>query len=369
MIGKSSISKEGTRMNHRFSGHYKLSTELSMMSDQQLRRLLKGTQMGSGWGKNYVAKVGGRKVFIKSIPLTDRELKNPFSTKNHFRLPLYYNYGVGSAGFGAYRELALHRKTTNWVLAGDCKHFPLMHHYRILPKSEKTKKSSVRGAQYFKYWNNSKSIESYIKARAAAQYEIVIFLEFVPHRLNNWIKGNTGQFNRMSKQLLKTFSFLKENNVVHFDAHFGNILTDGQRVILTDFGLGLDLDFELSPKERAFCKLHKNYDYMEYIGCCSIFLWEAFKDLKKKQQQTFLTGLSLENDEDLGAFLKAAMSNLRLCQKSLSIDPAIIRFLKKHRELIELSNGFFFELRHNPKKNTKYPHSKVKKLLSVNGLI
>tara|TARA_E500000331_G_scaffold355531_1_gene411250 strand:- start:1908 stop:2102 length:195 start_codon:yes stop_codon:yes gene_type:complete len=39
---------------------------------------------------------------------------------------------VGSAGFGVFREVFSHTKTTNWVLLGECTAFPLMHHHRIV---------------------------------------------------------------------------------------------------------------------------------------------------------------------------------------------------------------------------------------------
>lgn len=44
------------------------------------------------------------------MPLTDVELRpeNVRSTANLFGLPTFYQYGVGSAGFGARRELAVH---------------------------------------------------------------------------------------------------------------------------------------------------------------------------------------------------------------------------------------------------------------------
>ncbi len=71
------------------------------------------------------------------MPLTDLEqLPQHFiSTANLFNLPLGYQYGVGSAGFGAWRELATHIMTINWVITGECANFPTMYHWRILPSS------------------------------------------------------------------------------------------------------------------------------------------------------------------------------------------------------------------------------------------
>lgn len=83
------------------------------------------------------AGVAGRRVFIQRIRLTDIELRpqNVRSTANLFGLPLFYQYGVGSAGFGGWRELAVHTMTTNWVLGGEYEGLPLMYHWRVLPDS------------------------------------------------------------------------------------------------------------------------------------------------------------------------------------------------------------------------------------------
>jgi hypothetical protein len=48
------------------------------------------------------------------VPLIDGE-RHPShigSTANLFQLPLSYKYGLDSAGIGAWREVAVHNKTT-----------------------------------------------------------------------------------------------------------------------------------------------------------------------------------------------------------------------------------------------------------------
>src|SRR5215213_7205226 len=63
-----------------------------------------------GWGDSYRTEVCGFPVFVKRLPLTDEERGRPDDTRNIFGLPDFYHYGVGSAGFGAYREVAGHFK-------------------------------------------------------------------------------------------------------------------------------------------------------------------------------------------------------------------------------------------------------------------
>ena len=79
------------------------------------------------------AAVGsGVQVFVKKVPLTELERRSEhvMSTANLFGLPAFYQYPLGSAGFGAWRELAAHVMTTNWVLAGGYQGFPLLFGWR-----------------------------------------------------------------------------------------------------------------------------------------------------------------------------------------------------------------------------------------------
>lgn len=48
--------------------------------------------------------------------------------------------------------------------------------------------------------------------------------------------------------------------LLHFDAHFENILTDGERLYFTDYGLAMSSEFELSQDEAAFFDRHQTYD-------------------------------------------------------------------------------------------------------------
>ena len=53
---------------------------------------------------------------------------------------------------------------------------------------------------------------------------------------------------------------MSARGLVHFDAHFDNLLTDGRQVYFADFGLALSRDFELSAEEDAFLTDHLVYD-------------------------------------------------------------------------------------------------------------
>lgn len=123
----------------RLAGYGAVATELSLLSDHRLKELVaSAVPLGSGiGGRSAELEIAGRRVFVKRVPLTDIELRPEHvrSTANVFGLPTFYQYGAGSAGFGAWRELAAHTLTTHWVLGGAYAGFPLMYHWRVLPDS------------------------------------------------------------------------------------------------------------------------------------------------------------------------------------------------------------------------------------------
>ncbi len=90
---------------------------------------------------------------------------------------------------------------------------------------------------------------------------LVLFLEHVPQTLAAWMADqDVSAFARVDAQLADTTTFMREHGLVHFDAHFLNILTDGHGLDFSDFGLALSDRFDLSGEERAFLREHRCYD-------------------------------------------------------------------------------------------------------------
>src|SRR5580693_5031846 len=136
---RAEVNCPGMSRGARLTAHSAVSTSLALRSDRALGELVDtAVPAGSGiGGKPALLEIAGTPVFMKRVPLTDteRRLENARSTANVFALPVFCQYGIGSPGFGAWRELAVHTMTTNWVLAGDYEGFPLMYHWRVLPDS------------------------------------------------------------------------------------------------------------------------------------------------------------------------------------------------------------------------------------------
>jgi hypothetical protein len=167
-----------------------------------------------------------------------------------------------STGFGVFRELVNHIKTTNWVLEGAIATFPLMYHYRIIPFSgQRADVDRSRHKSYVEYWGNSANAGKYMLDRAIANHELVLFLEYIPHVLETWLPLNPNKLQQPLDDLRTTIDFLRTKGIIHFDAHFRNVLTDGEQTYLTDFGLVLDKSFALTSAEKSFFKENIFYDY------------------------------------------------------------------------------------------------------------
>ncbi|GLY80481.1 protein kinase family protein [Actinoallomurus iriomotensis] len=259
----------------RLAAYGAVSTRLSLMGDRQLKQaVVAATPLGSGiGGRSGELDVAGVRVFVKRVPLTDVELRpeNTRSTANLFGLPTFYHYGVGSAGFGAWRELAVHVMTTNWVLTREYEGFPLMYHWRVLPDSPPEgfaeQFGGVDGA--VAYWEGSPAVRERLEAVGRSSSSLVLFLEHVPQTLAEWLEDERDEatsgrsespYPWVDDALLRGTTFMSSRGLVHFDAHFHNILTDGRLLYFADFGLALSSGFELSAAEAEFLADHHAYD-------------------------------------------------------------------------------------------------------------
>ncbi|VVJ18212.1 Uncharacterised protein [Amycolatopsis camponoti] len=239
----------------RLARHDKLTAALAEAPDDVLAgaRPL-GTGIG---GSTWLLTVAGEPVFVKRVALTDVELRHDGSTADLYGLPPWSHYGVGSAGGGAWRELEAHRTATEWVRTGACEHFPLLHHWRILPGLPRPRTDIERDVAF---WHGDPGVRRRLEALAGATTDLVLFLEHLPHDLAHWLTANPGGLALAHRDLRHITDFLAGRGVQHFDAHFANILTDGDRLYLTDFGLAAMPGFALSAAEAEFLADHSEHD-------------------------------------------------------------------------------------------------------------
>jgi hypothetical protein len=253
--------------------HDAVSARLASLDDEALEALIqaaasKHINVRGGWA---VFELDGVQVFAKLVPLTDLERKNGRSTANMFGLPLYYQYGVGSTGFGVWRELEANVMATDWALSGKCVNFPLLYHWRVLPRVPPlplSPEQQERLDQSIAYWNGSPAIRARREAILGAGASLVMFLEHVPQLIGAWLQDRIraggeeaeAAIAKVDGELTEVARFINAHGLLHFDLHFQNILTDGELAYVTDFGMATCSDFELSAEERSFFEQHRLYD-------------------------------------------------------------------------------------------------------------
>ncbi len=350
--------------------HFELSSRLAHLDDRRLRSALKAGRVHNGpWGASYPAEIDGSKVFIKRIPLTELEASRPWSTRNHFRLPTYYNYGVGSAGFGVFRELVGHITTTNWVLEGASPSYPLLLHHRVTERTETHGPAEDRTQDYVKRWNGSRAVGNFMRARVDAKQEVWLVLEHLPYRMSEWMMANQDRVEEVIDELFAAISRLGHNGMVHFDAHFGNVLTDGETVYVSDFGLLNDANFDLTKPERDFLARHRHYDYAEALFAVGLApLWALWARPADSQAEALAMYDWLGRADTQQKFAIALLENIdRVSVGPLAISPSYAETLRRYHDVVLYMAGFLDTMRRNPKKNTPYDDEHVRRLLVKAG--
>lgn len=258
----------------RLTEHHDLATALDLLSDRDLADLLaSGTPLGTGIGGQVLrVDVDGRPVFVKRIRLTDTERRPEHvrSTANLFELPPSCHYGIGeiaSPGLGAWRELAVHGMTTRWVLSGRFPGFPLTHHWRVLSAEPEPLYEDLADVdRAVAYWGGHPGLRERIEGLRSASARLTVFQEYLPSTLHHWLSARLrtdaadAACALVERELATLTAFLREAPLLHFDAHFRNILTDGRRLYLADHGLALSPRFRLTTQERDFLDRHQGYD-------------------------------------------------------------------------------------------------------------
>ncbi len=243
--------------------HRELSAFLASRNDIELAALVdegRGVGVGVGGGAA-VIDVDGVAVFVKRIPLSDRELAHWGSTANLFDLPVFCQYGIAGPSFTAWRELAANVLVTEAVLAGEARLFPLLYHWRVLPgrapiAAEHTDINTVVAAQ-----GDSPAVRVRLEALAAATASLVLFCEYLPYGIADWLREDpVGKAVVVERQMSEIVGFLGDRELLHMDGHFGNLRSDGERIYLTDFGLATSPRFDLSDAEREFVARHVTHD-------------------------------------------------------------------------------------------------------------
>ena len=286
----------------RLAAYSSVSTSLALHSDRELAALIDAAPpLNSGIGGTAaLLDVGGTRVFVKRVPLTELELRpeNLRSTANLFELPLYCHYGIaGGPGWGAWRELAVQVMTTNWVLAREYEGFPLMYHWRVLPHPGQELPEEIADVdKVVEFWGGAAGVRNRLEAMRDAPASLALFLEYFPHDLHNWfgeeVKAGDEAVTRacamVARELEAGTSFMNARGLLHFDAHFQNLLTDGRHLYFSDYGLAISSHFDLDAQEAEFFAANEVYDRAYSLTHLTIWLVTALYDYWGEERAAFL---------------------------------------------------------------------------------
>jgi hypothetical protein len=317
-----------------------VATALALHSDRRLAQLVDAApQNGVGiGGTTKLLDVEGVRVFVKRVPLTDLERRpeNVMSTANVFKVPPFYHYGLGSSGASAWRELAAHTMTTNWVLSRHSESFPLLYHWRVLP-GQPREPDRAELDRAVEWWNGSPAVRERLTALGRSTTDIVLFLEYVPFNLRDWLATqDPTKAAFVEDEFGKEVPRMSASGLLHFDAHFGNILTDGERLYFSDFGLAASPKFELDADERTFVQRNATHDRAYTLT--HLVNWLV----------TTLTGIS--DPAERNAFVRAYSEG--------ALPTWADEIVRRHAPTAAVMNEFYWKL-YTQSRATQYPHDAV----------
>jgi hypothetical protein len=344
--------------------HRAVSAALASWSDEKLiSAVAAGDRKAVGIGGSTASiDVNGVPVFVKLVRLTHLEAQPEHvrCTANLFDLPSWYQYGVGSVGFGAWRELRAHELATEWVLDGTCPNFPLLHHSRLLPDWPAAAPGD-EGAddieEAVRFWGNSPAVRRRLQALANASATLVLVTEYLPDTLHAGLTTKlagdevsaTTACLRVEEQLLDAVRCMGTHQLSHFDAHFHNVLADDQRIYVADFGLAASRRFEITTAERQFLERTADHD-LAYVVTQLV--------------NTVVAALGVaDGPAERNAYLRRCARE----GEAPGLTTALAEVVRRYAPVATVINEFYWKL-HDGKLTTPYPAEEISRTLDLVGL-
>jgi hypothetical protein len=346
----------------------RISTALALQSDQQLTRLVEtAEQLASGIGGTTLAiELDGCEVFAKRVRLTDleRRSENRMSTENIFQLPSFCQRNVGSVGFGVWRELAANSMTTGWVLSQQLETFPLMYHWRVLEGVASAGAASLPNELadidgMAGYWGGSESMRQRLEALADATASVVIFLEHLPWSLSGWLghqlaagpAAMESACAMVERGLTVDVPLMNSLGLLHGDAHFDNILTDGHRLYFADLGLATSERFALTPDELNYVHHNGSLDRGYVLAKWVNWLIKAFAPPASSLQERM-------------AWVRAVAQGQAVHQLIPELLSEVAAIIHRYAAIAALVNDFYVKL-HTESRSADYPRDAIEAAFSA----
>ncbi|AFT99493.1 serine/threonine-protein kinase [Nocardia brasiliensis] len=150
----------------------------------------------------------------------------------------------------------------------------------------------------------------------------------------------------VERELAVGTRFMNSRGLLHLDAHFENILTDGRCLYFADYGLALSCEFDLSPTEVTFFDQHRSYDrgytatYLVNWLIAALYRLRADRETRAEMVRAFAEG---EPPEGIPAQAAA--------------------ILTRHAP-VAAAMGSFMRVFQQDSRTTRYPDQEIRRLLS-----
>ena len=157
------------------------------------------------------------------------------------------------------------------------------------------------------------------------------------------------------EQISTIISFLKKQEVIHFDAHLGNLITDKKILILTDFGLVLDKSFSLSKQEISFFNKNINYNKATLISNIADPIFDYI--FEPNILKTFEEKYNVDKTTKKEIFENIVFDNLDEIGKKYNKN--YIQTLQKYKHIIISYHVFLHKLRRDFTKSIVFPNNTI----------
>ncbi len=162
-----------------------------------------------------------------------------------------------------------------------------------------------------------------------------------------------------------TITFLRNNGIIHLDTDFFNMLTDGKQVYLTDFGLVLDKRFELTPAEASFYKQNIDYDYGNLLCSLGFHLFWMYRNLPEAEKRRVSERFRIRDGAEFEELMTILLNNIDAIDANgmMKLDRNYVVSIAKYRSIITFMHTFYSDMRGNNKKDTRFHHATLRRLL------
>jgi hypothetical protein len=207
------------------------------------------------------------------------------------------------------------------------------------------------------HWHGDAGVRRRLEAIGASTASVVLFLEHLPLPFAPWFTGQLrgtpaerdAAIGLVEHDLRVEVATMNGRGLFHFDAHVDNLLTDGHRLHLVDFGLATSPTFDLDDGERAFLHANRSHDVAHTLT---------------RLVDHVVSRLAAVTDWQARDELVAAWAT---GERPVALPPAADAVVTRYAPMAALVNGFYAQL-HLQDRRTPYPTAAIEAAATAAGL-